>query len=88
MKKARFFQLERLPRNFYYAAKQEWSLYSGEENRKLNTLANIFAKIDIDALKLIKKIQEQMITKIGKNLKTVSLNSKATGSEKEQWTST
>ena len=51
LKKACFFQVERLLKKFYDAAKQEKSLYSGEENRKLNTVANMVAKIDIDALK-------------------------------------
>ena len=45
------------------------------------------AKIDIDALKL-KKNQEQMILKIGKKLKTASLNSRVTGSKKEECIST
>ena len=31
--------------------KAENSLYSGEENRILNTVANMVAKIDIDVLK-------------------------------------
>ena len=53
LKKACFFQVERLPKKFYDAAKQEKSLYSGEENRKLNTVENVVAKIDIDALKVI-----------------------------------
>ena len=50
-----FFQVERLLKNFYDAAKQEKSLYSGEENRKLNTVANMVAKIDISALKFLKR---------------------------------
>ena len=45
------------------------------------------AKIDIDALKF-KKNQEQMMPKIGKKLKTASLNSRVAGSKKEQCTST
>ena len=48
--KAWFFQVERLLKNFYNAAKQEKSLYSCKENRKLNTVASMVAKIDIDAL--------------------------------------
>ena len=40
------------------------------------------AKIDIDALK-VKKNQEQMRLKIGKKLKTASLNSRFTSSKKE-----
>ena len=53
--KSLFFQVERLLKKFYDAAKQEKSFYSGEENRKLNTVANMAAKIDIDALKFFKK---------------------------------
>ena len=49
-KKACFFQVERLPKNFCDAAEQEKSLFSGGENRNLNTNANMVAKIDIDAL--------------------------------------
>ena len=55
-KKARFFPVERLLKKVYDAAKREKSLYSGEENRKLNTVASMVAKIDIDALKFKKKI--------------------------------
>ena len=66
--KSYFFQVERLLKKFYYAAKQKKSFFSGEENRKLNTAANMVAKIDIDALTL-KKNQEQMKLKIGKNSK-------------------
>ena len=40
------------------------------------------AKIDIDALKFLQN-QEQMIMNIGKKLKTASLNSRFTGSEKK-----
>ena len=47
-KKACVFQVERLPKKSYDAAKQEKSLYLGEENRKLNTVA----KIDFNALKV------------------------------------
>ena len=50
-KQACFFQGERLLKKFYNAAKQEKSLYLGEEIRKLNTVAKMVAKIDIDALK-------------------------------------
>ena len=46
------------------------------------------AKIDIDALKTKKKNQEQMRLKIGKTLKTASLDSRFSGSKKEQCTST
>ena len=45
------------------------------------------AKFDIDAPKLLKN-QEQMWLKIGKKLKTASLNSRYTGSRKEECTST
>ena len=45
------------------------------------------AKINIDALKIFTK-SEQMRLNIGKKLKTVSLNSKFTGSNKEECTST
>ena len=58
IRKSLFFQVERLLKKFYDAAKQEKSLYKGEENRKLNTVANMVAKIDIDALKL-KKIKNK-----------------------------
>ena len=44
------------------------------------------AKIDIDALKIFTK-SEQMRLNIGKKLKTASLNSKFTGSKKEECTS-
>ena len=54
-KKSLFFQVERLLKKFYDATKKEKSLCSGEENRKSNTVANMVAKIDIDALKLKKK---------------------------------
>ena len=81
------FQVERLLKKFYDPAKQEKSLYSGEESRKSNTVANMVTKIDIDALK-VKKNQEQMIPKIGKKLTTACLNSRVTGSIKEQCTST
>ena len=40
------------------------------------------AKIEINALNL-KKDQEQMILKIGKKIKTASLNSRVTGFKKE-----
>ena len=49
------FQVERLLKKFYDPAKQEKSLYSGEESRKSNTVANMVTKIDIDALKVKKK---------------------------------
>ena len=42
------------------------------------------AKIDIDALKIFLKIEEQTRLKIGKELKTASLNSTVTGSKTEQ----
>ena len=58
-KKACFFQVERQSKEFYDAAKQEKSLNSGEENRKLNTVANTVAKIDIDALKFVLKIKNK-----------------------------
>ena len=45
------------------------------------------AKTEIDALK-IKKKSRTMRLKIGKQLKTASLNPRLTGSEKEQCTST
>ena len=45
------------------------------------------AKIDIDALKIFTN-QDQMRPNIGKNLKTASLNSRFTGSKKEERTST
>ena len=38
-------------KKFYDTAKPQKSLYSGEENRKLSTAANMVAKLDIDALK-------------------------------------
>ena len=81
-KKACFFQVERLLKKFYDAAMHDKSLYSGEDIRKLDTVANMVAKIDIDALKLQKKNQEQMILKIGKKLTTASLNSRVTGAKK------
>ena len=88
-KKLVLFKLNDCSKNFD-VSKQEKSLYSGGENRKLNTVANMVAKIDIDALnlKLKKKNQEQMILKIGKILKTACVNSRVTGSKKEQCTST
>ena len=87
-KKDFFVQVERPTKKFYDAEKQEKSLlYSGEEKRKLNTVANMVAKIDIDAPKLKKKSKTND-TKIGKKLKTASLNSRVTGSKKEQFTST
>ena len=55
--------------------KAENSLYSGEENRILNTVANMVAKIDIDVLKIFFLNQKQMRLKISKKLKTASLNS-------------
>ena len=58
-KKACFFQAERLLKQFYDAAKQEKSLYLGEENKILNTAANMVAKIDIDALNIYKKIKNK-----------------------------
>ena len=54
---------------------------------QLDTVANRTAKIDIDASKLKKKNQKQMILKIGKKLKTASLNFIVAGSKKEQCTS-
>ena len=51
-KKLVFFQVERLLKIFYDAAKQVKSHYSGAENRKLNTVTNMVAKIDIDALNI------------------------------------
>ena len=45
------------------------------------------ATIDIDAIKFL-KIKKKMRLKIGKKLKTTSLNSRFTGSNKEQCTST
>ena len=45
------------------------------------------AEIDIDALKILQN-QEQMRLNIGKKLKTASLNSRFTGSKKEECTST
>ena len=54
-----FFQVERLLKNF---TMQQKSLHSGEKNRNLNAVANIVAKIHIDALQF-KKNQEQMILK-------------------------
>ena len=45
------------------------------------------AEIDIDALKSLQN-QEQMKLNIGKKLKTASLNSRFTGSKKEECTST
>ena len=45
------------------------------------------AKIDDDALKILKN-QEQMRLNIGKKLKKASLNSRFTGSKKEECTST
>ena len=87
-KKASFFQVERLLKKFYDAAKQKKSFFSGEENRKLNTAANMVAKIDIDALTL-KKNQEQMKLKIGKNSKQpFSTLELVIGSKTEQCTST
>ena len=56
--KSLFFQVERLLKKIYDAVKQEKSLCSGEENKKLNTVANMTAEIDIDALQF-KKNQEQ-----------------------------
>ena len=41
---------------------QQKSLHSSEKNRNLNAVANIVAKIHIDALQF-KKNQEQMILK-------------------------
>ena len=45
------------------------------------------AKIDINALKLTKN-HKQMRLKIGKTLKRASLNSRLTGSKKEECSST
>ena len=45
------------------------------------------AEIDIDALKISKK-SRKMRLKIGKKLKTASLSSRFTGSEKEECTLT
>ena len=45
-------------------------------------------KIDIDALKIFFLNQEQMKLKIGKKLKTASLNFRVTGSKKKNCTST
>ena len=45
------------------------------------------AKIDIDALKVLKKSRTRRL-KIGKKLKTVSLNSIFFGFKKEEYTST
>ena len=45
------------------------------------------AEINIDALQLLQN-QEQMKLNIGKNLKTATLNSRFTGSKKEECTST
>ena len=52
-------------KKFYDAAKKKKSLYSGEENRKLNTVADMVAEIDIDASKFFKN-QEQKRLKISK----------------------
>ena len=45
------------------------------------------AKIDIDALQILQN-QEQVRLKIGKKLNTASLNSRFTGSKKEECTLT
>ena len=45
----------------------------------------MIAKIDIDAIKIFKRNQEQMRLKIGKNLKTASHYSIYTGSKKEKF---
>ena len=50
-KKACFFELNDCSKSFYDAAEQEKSFYSGEQIRKLNTVASMVAKIVIDALK-------------------------------------
>ena len=85
-KKLVFSKLNDCSKHFTMQQRRKKNLYSGEENRKLNAVANKVAKIDIDALK-IRKNQEQMILKISKKLKTGSLNSRVTGSKKEQCTS-
>ena len=46
------------------------------------------AEIDIDALKIFTKSRTKMRLNIGKKLKTASLNSRFTGSKKEECTST
>ena len=65
--------------------KQEKSLHLSlkqAELYELNSVSNMPAKIDIDALKILQN-QEQMRLNIGKKLKTASLNSRFTGSKKQ-----
>ena len=73
---------------FYDAAKarKKPSLKQTEQS-ELNSVSNMTAKIDIDALKILQN-QEQMRLNIVKKLKTASLNSRFTGSKKKECTST
>ena len=82
-KKVCFSEAERLPKKFCKSRKIAFT----QADRALQTVANMVAKIEIDALK-IKKKSRTMRLKIGKQLKTASLNPRLPGSKTEQCTST
>ena len=70
--------------------KQEQSLHFSlkqTEQQELNSVSNMPAEIDIDALKIFTKSRTNE-TENRKKLKTASLNSRFTGSKKEECTST
>ena len=62
--------------------KQKKAFTQADRASEAKHCCKLIAKIDIDALKF-KKNEEQMRLKIGKKLKTASLKSKVTGSEKK-----
>ena len=66
--------------NFTMLQKQQKKCLLKTEHSELNSCMNMVAKLGIDAL----KIYEQMRLKIGKNLRTASLNLKFSGSYKKK----
>ena len=64
--------------------KQEKSLHFSRQSNGNLSVSNMPANIDIDALNKVLQNQEQMRLNIDKKLKAASLDSRSTGSKKEE----